>query len=162
MAKIKPRNRTLSKLAFLLLYASAGLFLLFNGKRNTTANISQQSLVDVPSLQLEDEKELGAFPIVIPTLRYGFAVDTFQVVERKIRRNDFLANILLDQHIDYPTIEQLVQNAEGVFDIKNLRTGKDYVFLTKDSLAGKPEYFILRTQCIRIHRFRAEGQPIGH
>ncbi len=142
MAKIKPRNKTVSKLGFLLLYALAGLFLILDNKHHTTPKTSQQSLVDVPSLNPEIEKDLGAFPIIVPTMRYGFAVDTFQVVERQIRRNDFLANILLDQQIDYPTIEKLVQNADGVFDIKNLRTGKDYVFLTKDSTSGKPEYFI--------------------
>lgn len=59
----------------------------------------------------EKPVELGAFPLVVPTIKYGFAIDTFQVLERSIRPGQFLADILLAQKVDYPSIEKIVANS---------------------------------------------------
>lgn len=85
---------------------------------------------------LHKEKEsvtLSAFPVKMPTLKYGFALDTFQVKEGKIHSGQFLADLLLAQNVDYPSIEKIVQNAKGVFHVNELRPGNYYMVLTKDS-----------------------------
>lgn len=87
------------------------------------------------------EIELGAFPVTIPTMKYGFAIDTFQVIEGEIKNGQFLADLLLSQQVDYPSIEQIVANAEGVFKVSSLRVGQPYSFLTKDS-TQRADYFV--------------------
>ncbi|MEZ4994433.1 MAG: peptidoglycan DD-metalloendopeptidase family protein [Saprospiraceae bacterium] len=85
--------------------------------------------------------ELHALPITVPNERYGFALDTFQVFENQIRNGTFLGDILLKYNLDYPSIEKLVQNAKGVFDVRRFQAGKPYTVLTKDS-TQRAEYFI--------------------
>ena len=86
-------------------------------------------------------KPLSGLPIQEPTFRYGVAIDTFQVIERTIKRNEFFAEILMSHHVDYPTIDQLVKNAKGVFNIHTMRYGKPYAIITKDS-TQRPDYFV--------------------
>ncbi len=81
----------------------------------------------------EKEVVLSSFPVITPTLKYGFALDTFQVKEGAIRSGQFLADLLLAQHVDYPSIEKIVQNAKGIFHVNELRPGNAYTVLTKDS-----------------------------
>lgn len=85
--------------------------------------------------------ELHALPITVPTERYGFAIDTFQVFENQIQNGTFLGDILLKYNLDYPSIEKLVQNARNVFDVRHFRAGKPYTVLTKDS-TQRADYFI--------------------
>jgi murein DD-endopeptidase MepM/ murein hydrolase activator NlpD len=85
--------------------------------------------------------ELDAFPLVEPTMLYGFAIDTFTVIEAEIQPNEFLGDILGRHHLDYVSIDQLAQNSKDVFDIRQLRAGKPYTILTKDTSA-RASYFI--------------------
>ena len=89
----------------------------------------------------QKEVAISSFPIKVPTIKYGFAIDTFQLFEHKIRNREFLADILLRQQVDYMSIEQIVQNAKDVFDVRHLRAGKSYTILTKDS-TQRADYFI--------------------
>lgn len=93
------------------------------------------------SLHAEKEIPLSAFPVKAPTLKYGFALDTFQVKEGEIHSGQFLADLLLSQNVDYPSIEKIVQNAKGVFHVNELRPGNAYTVLTKDS-TGRAEHLI--------------------
>ncbi len=85
--------------------------------------------------------ELGNVPITIPVMKYGFAIDTFQVITDKIKTGKFLGDILLEQHVDYPTIQQLVSNAKDIFSVNKFRPDKPYTILTKDS-TQTADYFI--------------------
>ena len=104
-------------------------------KKNENASSVQASV------NADEVIDLGSFPVVIPTIKYGFALDTFQVIEDQIQPNQFLADILMAQKVDFMTVEQVVQNAKGVFDVRQLRSGKDYMILTKDTTQSA-DYFI--------------------
>ncbi len=80
-------------------------------------------------VQAEGEEALGSFPIVEPTLKYGFALDTFRVEEGEWKRNMFLADLLLEHGVDYLTITRLEDLADSVFSVRNLRPGKPYSLL---------------------------------
>jgi murein DD-endopeptidase MepM/ murein hydrolase activator NlpD len=85
---------------------------------------------------------LGAFPIVEPTLRWGFAIDTLEVLEALISPGDHLGGILHRLGLDYPSIDQLVKNAAGAFEVKELRPGKPYAILGKDLEGQGPDYLV--------------------
>jgi len=84
---------------------------------------------------------LSHFPIATPTLKYGFALDTFQVFESKIKNNEFLSELLEDYKVDYLAVDKIARNAKEVFPVTKLRAYKGYTILTKDS-TQTADYFI--------------------
>ncbi len=99
---------------------------------------------------------LSSFPITIPTVKYGFAIDTLQVVEKAIRPNQYLADILLAQGMDYPSIERLVANSKGIFDVKHLRAGKPYTLLSRECTEGA-DYMVYEPNVYEYIVFHLKG-----
>ena len=92
--------------------------------------------------------QYGSFPIFQPTIKYGFAVDTFQVTEATLKNNEFLADILLDHKVDYLKIDELARNTKDIFDVRNLRSGKTYTILSRDT-SQAADYFIYEPSVYR-------------
>jgi murein DD-endopeptidase MepM/ murein hydrolase activator NlpD len=109
------------------------------------------------SLTPAEAEELGAFPIVIPTIKYGFAIDTFHMVESEIAPNQFLGDILTAHNMDYVDIEKLVQNAKGTFDVRQLRAGKKYTILSKDT-SQTADHFIYEPSVYAYYVFDLKGE----
>ncbi|HHH49595.1 MAG TPA: peptidase M23 [Saprospiraceae bacterium] len=91
--------------------------------------------------KLPTKLQLAEFPIVVPTIKYGFALDTFQVMEGSIKNNQFLSQILENYHVDYQSVDKLATAAKDIFPVTKLRAGKDFIVLTKDSTQAA-DYFI--------------------
>jgi len=89
----------------------------------------------------EAKVKLGHFPVVPPTMKYGFAIDTFQVDEQLIEENEFISDILTGYKVDYDDVDYLVRTYKEVFDVRTLRAGKPYMVLNKDT-ATAADYFI--------------------
>jgi murein DD-endopeptidase MepM/ murein hydrolase activator NlpD len=85
--------------------------------------------------------ELGAFPVKVPTLKWGLAIDTFEVVEKIIAPNEVLGSVLSLANLDATSVDQLLSSARGTFDVKNWRVGKPY-FLLRDHKTCVPEYIV--------------------
>lgn len=105
----------------------------------------------------EKPVELSSFPVVVPTMKYGFALDTFQVVEQTVQPGQFLGDILLQQKMDYPSIEKLVANSTKVFDVRQLRVGKPFTILTKDP-EQRGEYLIYEPNVYEYVVFQLQGE----
>src|SRR6266540_846049 len=72
--------------------------------------------------------------VIVPR-RFGLALDSFNVTESIIQRNEFLASILELYNVDNTTISRLQEKSKYVFDVKKMRAGSQYtVFCTKDTL----------------------------
>jgi murein DD-endopeptidase MepM/ murein hydrolase activator NlpD len=93
------------------------------------------------SIHEAGEVKLGSFPIVAPTLKWGFAIDTFTVEENVIENNQFFGDILNQNGMEYSAIEEMVQSAKDVFDVRNWRVGKPFFFLKKDE-TSKPDFLV--------------------
>lgn len=88
------------------------------------------------------EQNADTLLLAEPQTQFGIEIDSFHIVEAKIKPNEFLANILLSFNIDYVTIDQLAQKSKEVFDVRQMRAGKKYtIFASKDSLK-KASYFV--------------------
>ncbi|MCI5080364.1 MAG: peptidoglycan DD-metalloendopeptidase family protein [Saprospiraceae bacterium] len=85
--------------------------------------------------------KLDHFKITEPTMKYGFAIDTLQMVEKEIKSGQNLGDLLQAYNIEFTAIEQLVANSKEVFDVRHLRAGKKYTILAKDTLQ-KADYFV--------------------
>lgn len=110
-----------------------GLSMLWQGSP-ATLSTARASLLE------QAETPIGAFPLTVPTVRYGFVLDTFQVIEGEIRPNEFLADILMRYGVSWQQIDQLVRNMGDVFDVRQLRAGKPYTVLMRDTTMA--DYFI--------------------
>jgi len=77
-----------------------------------------------------------------PVLLYGIPSDSFNLVTGHIKPNGFLSGILLKYGISMSEIDQLVRNSKSVFDVRNIKSGNNYIlFCDRDSLA-KARYLV--------------------
>ncbi|MCF8347992.1 MAG: peptidoglycan DD-metalloendopeptidase family protein [Bacteroidales bacterium] len=80
--------------------------------------------------------------IVVPQMAFGIVVDSLDVIEATVKKNEFLADILLRHGVDYSTIDQLARATRDTFDVRRIRAGNSYsVILTRDSVP-QPLYFV--------------------
>ena len=86
--------------------------------------------------------------VAAPTLLFEIPIDSFEVVQSNIQKNEFLANILLPYGIDYVTIDELAKKSKPIFDVRRMAVGKPYtLLLSKDSLR-KAQYFIYQIDAV--------------
>ena len=69
---------------------------------------------------------LDTTKIQSPTTYYGYVVDSMEIVQGKIKRNEFLANILSRHNVSNDDIHLLSQRVKGVFDIRKIGVRKPY------------------------------------
>lgn len=90
-----------------------------------------------------------------PRVEYGIVVDSFQVVKDEVKEGENLSTILLQYNLDMGSIEQLVQKAAGIFDVRKIRKGNKYtILLTNDSIP-KVHYFIYESSPTKYVVFEA-------
>lgn len=114
--------------------AIASLFLIYDAFQTTNTEKTRAA-------SLGEAEALGAFEIVAPTLKYGFAVDTFHFFQDTIQNNQFLADILLKHKVDFLTIDQIARLTKDSFDVRSLRAHKPYAILSKDT-SQSADYFV--------------------
>ncbi|MEM1121581.1 MAG: hypothetical protein AAGJ18_14115, partial [Bacteroidota bacterium] len=90
---------------------------------------------------LDASEDLGSFPILVPKLKYGFALDTFHVSVDTIQNNQILAQLLAPHKVPYQNIHQLALNVQDTFAVTKLRAFKEYTILSRDTAQGA-DYFI--------------------
>lgn len=76
-----------------------------------------------------------------PTIKYGFVLDSFAVVEDVIKPNQVLSEMLQDYDISMAEIHKLTQAASAVFPTNKMVVGKEYTLLA-DPKTNKARYFI--------------------
>lgn len=104
---------------------AAGIFGYFNAKRGF--HITGSSLAPF-------NDTLNAETTSIPRL-YGIPVDSFMITGGTIRRNQTLGQIMEQYILPVGIMNQLVNYADRVFDLKKIRAGNKYTaFLSPDTL----------------------------
>ncbi|GAB4313264.1 MAG: peptidoglycan DD-metalloendopeptidase family protein [Bacteroidales bacterium] len=67
-----------------------------------------------------------------PPTEYGIRIDSMLVERGVIKKNEFLADLLLHYGVSYQVIDELVRKAKPLFDIRRIRAGNRYSVLLKD------------------------------
>ena len=81
-------------------------------------------------------------------LKFGLAVDSFNVIENTVQKNDFLASILGPYSVDNITIANLARKSKPIFDVRKITAGSQYtIFCTKDSLQ-KALFFVYQPNAV--------------
>lgn len=82
---------------------------------------------------IENQPEIK--PKVISDIIYGINVDSLQVIKGKVKRNQFMSDILLKYGVKYSTIDYLARHTKKIFNVRRIRHGHEYTLIrNKDSL----------------------------
>ena len=149
--KIENRN------SFLLL--SIILFIILN--RACTIDPEEQSFV-FASDTITDRK--------VAETKFGFPVDSFELLEGTIRRNQNISDLLRDNDVSFQTINVLVEKAQQVINLRKIRQGNQYtLFFDNDSINNlqylvyehsPTEYFIFKVQ-VPVYVLKNEREIIS-
>ena len=96
---------------------------------------------------LLDRNNQGAVTVaenVLPEPNYLFdiQIDSFEVIQRTIGRNQFIADILMQYNVEYPKIEYLTREFRSTFDVKRIKAGNNYFMMLGNDSLRKPLYFV--------------------
>ncbi|MFZ4425577.1 MAG: peptidoglycan DD-metalloendopeptidase family protein [Saprospiraceae bacterium] len=101
---------------------------------------------------------VSAFPIVVPTVRFGFALDTFSVEEGEVAPGQILGEMLTRHGIGHDQITRMLEEARGTFRVQDFKTGKPYLLLARSPEAGL-DYFIYEPSVYEYFIFHFKGEP---
>jgi murein DD-endopeptidase MepM/ murein hydrolase activator NlpD len=76
------------------------------------------------------------------TVVYGIVIDSLLVIKDKVRKNQFLSDILSSYRVDYPTIDLLTRKSLLVFDVRKIRAGNNYTALCSNDSVRQLKYLI--------------------
>lgn len=79
--------------------------------------------------EVTDEQEIvevDSVEFIEPVLFYGFEIDSFQISEGKVKRNQNLSEILSEFNISYQDLHTLSNRAKEVHDVRKLKAGAKY------------------------------------
>lgn len=77
-----------------------------------------------------------------PQMAYGIVVDSLLIFKDEVKKNQFLADILLSYNVDYSVIDLLVKRSKNVFDVRRIRRGNNYSVLCNNDSAQQVQYFV--------------------
>ena len=113
-----------------------------------------------PKELVQTQQESTARIKPTPVLRFGLPVDSFQIIDGKVQRNENLSTILLRRNISYSTIDLLARKSKPIFDIRKIREKNAYhFFLNRDSL-HTPDYFIYEIDPVNYVTYGLAGDSI--
>ena len=71
-----------------------------------------------------------------PEYFYGIPVDSMEVIEGTVARNQFLADILLPYQVNYQLIDKIGRD-RSIFDVRRIRAGNPYYVIAEPSLVER-------------------------
>jgi len=78
---------------------------------------------------------------VFSKILYGINVDSLQVKHGKVKRNQFMSDILLKYGVKYATIDYLARRTKKTFDVRKIRRGHEYTIICKKDSLETPVWF---------------------
>jgi murein DD-endopeptidase MepM/ murein hydrolase activator NlpD len=123
-----------------ILAAAAGIIVFLLGKKGAS---SPDNAAPVAATAKQNTAKTHTSP-----RKFGLAVDSFNIIENTVQKNEFLGSILEPYQVDNITIANLAQKSKPVFDVRKIAEGSQYtIFCTKDSLQ-KALYFVYQPNAI--------------
>jgi murein DD-endopeptidase MepM/ murein hydrolase activator NlpD len=108
------------------------------------------SRIEMMALPAEEEAELMQVDKKEPVIKYGMDMDSLDVFDYKVERNQTLSDIFTAHNISPDTIHKIFEKSKPVFDLSKIQTGKNYkIYLAKDF-------------AMSLKAFVYEANPIDH
>ncbi len=77
-----------------------------------------------------------------PVMLYGIPADSFNLIHGRIKPNGFLSAILIKNGVSMSEIDQSVRNSASVFDVRNIKSGNNYILFCDRDRAAKARYLV--------------------
>ncbi|MFY0626493.1 MAG: peptidoglycan DD-metalloendopeptidase family protein [Reichenbachiella sp.] len=103
-----------------------------------------ESTKEVVQQETKEVVEHDTIPEYIPTYYYGIVVDSLNIFEGTIKRNQRLADILLPYQISNDQLYLASINSKKVFDVRKFGARKPYSILYEGDSIKKATHFIYR------------------
>ena len=86
--------------------------------------------------------------IKVPKKLFGYNLDTFKVVKKKIKKGETFGTILDQHHVWTPKIYEIANTVKPDFDVRRLRAGKNYTILAAKDSTEQAQIFIYQHDLI--------------
>jgi hypothetical protein len=82
----------------------------------------------------------------LPEMKFGLPVDSFFIVEGKIKPNQNLGDLLTGFGVSMASVDKLAKNSAEVFDVRKIRSGNNfYIFQSPDSCEQRVIWYMKTT-----------------
>ena len=119
-----------------ILFGLAGIVLIA-GVVFTLRNINSEK--EVNKILVEEQPSQKLSP---PKMLYGVAVKDYIVESNSVKSGTTLSDILYPAGISYSQIDELIQNSNEIFNVRNLRPNHNYHFFFGNDSLKKLRYFV--------------------
>lgn len=65
------------------------------------------------------------------TTKFGYLKDSYLFESNSVKKDDVFGNLLYWHGVSFDTVEQLIHNSKGIFDVKSIQEGKPYTIVRK-------------------------------
>ncbi|ANQ51209.1 peptidoglycan DD-metalloendopeptidase family protein [Flammeovirga sp. MY04] len=117
---------------FLKLGCALALFSVF-------ASCDQQKNKDANTEEVGEEI---SYEVDTTNYLYNINIDTLEVEQNKVKRNQNLSDILKDEGVSNVQIFELANQSKGIFDVRKIKVGNNYTLLFKQDSTKTLDYFI--------------------
>ncbi len=124
---------------FIPVLAVIASFYIFNYYSASQSEAGYQT--QAPGRSLPVSKVVAETPKE-PALMFGINVDSMEVVEAKIEPNQFLSQILTQYNVSLGMIDKLAKRSREIFDVRKLKSNKNYTLLCRPDSVLTARYFI--------------------
>jgi murein DD-endopeptidase MepM/ murein hydrolase activator NlpD len=103
------------------------------------------AIIFLSTILIENRKPEPKIPVnydTIPNMEYGIVIDSLLVIKEKVRKNQFLSDILASYNVPFPAIDQLTKKALLVFDVRKIKAGNTYTALCKNDTSKQLQFLI--------------------
>lgn len=107
----------------------------------------------------EEKITLSALPVINPTVKYGFALDTFNVIENKVESDDVFVPMLIKRGLSNRIADSLTKEAKQFYNFDKIINGRPYTVLMRDPRMGY-DYFIYEPDAKRYIVFDLKNPSV--
>jgi murein DD-endopeptidase MepM/ murein hydrolase activator NlpD len=96
-------------------------------------------------------------PVVVikePVKKYGFPVDSFNIVDGSVGQGQHLGSILTGYGVGLGTVDTLAKMSVGKFDLRKIREGNKYTLFQSNDSTKKPLFFVYEISPINYAVFQ--------
>ena len=101
----------------------------------------------------DNDEEVIVHELPKKEFKYGYSTEDHHFESGKVKFNQFLGDILIANGISYGTIAELEAKAKDIFDVRNIRAGKKFYLIKKDSCQDKALAFIYEPDPLRYVKY---------
>lgn len=77
-----------------------------------------------------------------PTVEYGIVTDSFSIVREEVKSGQNLVELISEFNVDKNQAAKIAELSVGVFDLRKVRAGNEYIAMIENKSSKKLQYFI--------------------